>query len=426
MSRHLTWRFWLYAAASALLLLIGLVQPPGESSTSFIALAPFVTVIVLSIISGWWRSVEVTRVSLGRLRIIEGDEVALFVDLRCPHPVAVADFELQLPAALEPVSSCRITQPIAGDSRLRFDLRATRWGAIGPEFLNVVTRDRFALTECIQQFPLTNLIHVHPPSQRIQAILHAERTRSTIGDHRSIARGPGLELAEVRNHQPTDPIGRIHPVLSMRRGRPMVVDRHTERATDVILYIDAVQDVGSALDSTLRSTIAAAIGLQQRHFRSMDRIGILNRSTGVQWLPPSLGRRAGHLIVDALLSSAVMRDRPADLETLPYVQLDGRSLILALTPLYSEVVVADLARLRNRGHPVAVIAIDRPLDTSVDATARRILRIDNEINRRQLRELGVTVLPWETAGPLDPVLRRAVSAGRGPGRQRGALPGVRA
>ncbi len=190
----------------------------------------------------------------------------------------------------------------------------------GPEFLNVVTRDRFGLTESIQQFPLTNILHVHPPSERIQAMLHAERTRSTVGDHRSNAQGPGMELAEVRAYQSGDPVRRIHPGLSLRRGKPMVADRYTEQASDVVLFVDVVQDVGEPLDSTLRSTIAAAIGLQQRHFRSMDRVGILDRSTGVRWLPPSLGRRAGHIIVDTLLSSRPMQDRRGDLPTVPTQQ----------------------------------------------------------------------------------------------------------
>lgn len=425
MSRHLTWRFWLYALAGAVLLTTALGQPPGQGTGVFVALAPFVVVIVGSIVSGWWRSVEVTRVALSRLRTIEGDEIDVLVDLRSPLPVAIADIELQLPASLAPVSPTRTIRSLAGDHRIRFTVRATRWGVVGPEFLNVVTKDRFSLTECIQQFPLANVVQVHPPSERVQAMLHAERTRSTIGDHRSHARGPGLELAEVRHHRATDPVRRIHPVLSLRRGQPMVVDRHTEQASDVVLYIDAVQDIGTQLDSTLRSGLAAAIGLQQRHFRSMDRVGVLNRSTGVHWLPPSLGRRAGHIIVDALLSTAVMRDRPGDLATLPHPQLDGRSLILAISPLYSEVVLTDLAQLRHRGHPVAVVVVERPLAAEVDQVTRRILAVDNEISRRRLGQLGITVLPWSTSAPLDPVLRRAVSAGRGPGRQRGSLPGVR-
>ena len=345
MSRHLTWRFWFYGIVSALLLVAGLAAPDTEAAVWFVAMSPFVAVIILSLLSGWWRSLSIERVSLSRLRTIEGDELSVILDVRCPQPIAIADLELQLPAKLEPVSAPRVIQPLDGDSRIRFDVRAIQWGVTGPEFLNVVTRDRFGLTETIQQFPLTNRLHVHPPSERIQAMLNATTTRSAIGDHRSKARGQGMEMAEVRAFNSSDPVRRIHPTLSLRRGRPMVVERHTEQASDVVLFVDAVQDIGAPLDSTLRSTAAAAIGLQQRHFRSMDRVGILDRSTGVRWLSPALGRRAGHVIVDALLSSQVMQDRRGDLPSLPMTNLHTRSLILAISPLYSEVFASDLAFL---------------------------------------------------------------------------------
>ncbi len=421
MSRHLTWRFWLYSTLGSGLLIIGLAMPTERSTVFFIALAPFVSVIMLSLLSGWWVPLHVDRVSLSRFRTIEGDEISVYVDVSCARSVPLVDLELQLPAALEPLSPPRVVQPLPGPSRIRFDVRARKWGVTGPEFLNVVTRDRFGLTESIQQFPLTNILHVHPPSERIQAMLHAERTRSTVGDHRSSARGPGMELAEVRAYQSGDPVRRIHPGLSLRRGKPMVADRYTEQASDVVLFVDVVQDVGEPLDSTLRSTIAAAIGLQQRHFRSMDRVGILDRSTGVRWLPPSLGRRAGHIIVDTLLSSRPMQDRRGDLPTVPTHDLEGRSLILAISPLHSEVFASDVAQLRRRGHRVALLLVDRGLDRSVSPTARRVNRITIEWQKRRLAALGVTVLPWHTGVPVEPVLRRAISAGRSPTVHRGSL-----
>ena len=421
MSRHLTWRFWLYALVSIVILVFGLTADDDVASVWFIGLAPFVSVLTLSVLSGWWRTIDVERVTLSRLRLIEGDQLSINIDLVCPQPVAIADFELQLPSRLEPITAPRVIQRIDGDSRIRFDVRAVQWGVTGPEFLNVVTRDRFSLTETIQQFPLNNQLHVHPPTERIQAMIEASTTRSAIGDHRSKARGSGVELAEVRDYNSSDPVRRIHPALSLRRGRPMVAERHTEQASDVVLFIDAVQDVGETLDSTLRSTVAAAIGLQQRHFRSMDRVGILDRSTGVRWLSPALGRRAGHIIVDTLLSAHVMQDRPGDLPSLPLSGLHTRSMILAVTPLHSEVFVSDLAQLRHAGFNVVTIQVSRPLPSNVDLTSRRIARISSAWQHNRLAELGIPVLPWDTSLPIEPVLRRASSSARTSGSRRGSL-----
>lgn len=421
MSRHLTWRFWLYLVLGAALVIAGLSAPDGEATLPFVMATPFVAVIVLSLILGWWRTVEIERVSLSRLRTIEGDELSINVDLRCPQPIDVIDLEMQLPAQLEAVSAPRVIQRIEGDSRIRFDVRATQWGVTGPEFLNVVTRDRFGLSETIQQFPLANRVHVHPSSERIQAMINATTTRSAIGDHRSQARGPGMELAEVRDYSTSDPVRRIHPALSLRRGRPMVAERHTEQATDVVLFIDAVQDVGTNLDSTLRSTVAAAIGLQQRHFRAMDRVGILDRSTGVRWLSPALGRRAGHIIVDTLLSAQVMHDRRGDLPSLPMSSLHNRSLIMAISPLYSEVFVSDLAQLRRAGFPVVVLQVDRSFGSDVGLIEQRLARINATWQQRRLGELGISVLPWNTKLPIEPVLRRAVSSSQTVTARRGSL-----
>lgn len=410
MSRHLTWRFWLYLVVGATLIIVGLSAPDGDATLPFVMATPLLSVIILSLLSQWWRTVDIERVSLSRLRTIEGDELSINVDLRCPHPIDIIDLELQLPAQLEPVSAPRVVQRLDGDSRVRFDVRAIQWGVTGPEFLNVVTRDRFGLTETIQQFPLANRVHVHPSSERIQAMIHAATTRSAIGDHRSRARGPGMELAEVRDYNTSDPARRIHPALSLRRGKPMVVERHTEQATDVVLFIDAVQDVGTVLDSSLRSTVAAAIGLQQRHFRAMDRVGILDRSTGVRWLSPALGRRAGHIIVDTLLSAQVMHDRRGDLPSLPMSNLHTRSLILAISPLYSEVYVSDLAQLRRAGFSVVVLQVDRPFGSDVGLIEQRMARINATWQQRRLAELGISVLPWNTQLPIEPVLRRAASS----------------
>ena len=421
MSRHLTWRFWLYSLVSIAVLIFGLTVEIESASVWFIGLAPFVSVLVLSVLSGWWRTIDVERVTLSRLRLIEGDQLSINIDISCPQPVAIADLELQLPGRLEPITAPRVVQRIDGDSRIRFDVRAVQWGVTGPEFLNVVTRDRFSLTETIQQFPLNNRLHVHPPTEQIQAMIKASTTRSAIWDHRSKARGSGMELAEVRAYNSSDPVRRIHPTLSLRRGKPMVAERHTEESSDVVLFIDAVQDVGETLDSTLRSTVAAAIGLQQRHFRAMDRVGILDRSTGVRWLSPALGRRAGHIIVDTLLSSHVMQDRPGDLPSLPLSGLHTRSMIVAVTPLHSEVFVSDLAQLRHAGFNVLTIQVRRPLPQDIDLTERRIARISSAWQHNRLAELGIPVLPWDTSLPIEPVLRRASSSARTSGSRRGSL-----
>ena len=116
-----------------------------------------------------------------------------------------------------------------------------------------------------------------------------------------------------------------------------------------------------------------------------------------------------------------MQDRRGDLPTIPIESLDGRSLILAVSPLYSEVFTSDLAQLRRRGHSVVVLLVERQLDTGASAIARRVTRITNEWQKRRLAELGVVVLPWDPSGPVEPVLQKAVLAGQRPMGGRGSI-----
>jgi hypothetical protein len=153
----------------------------------------------------------------------------------------------------------------------------------------------------------------------------------------------------------------------------------------------------------------------------MDRVGILDRSTGVRWLSPALGRRAGHIIVDTLLSAQVMHDRRGDLPSLPMSSLHNRSLILAISPLYSEVFVSDLAQLRRAGFSVVVLQVDRPFGSDVGLIEQRLARINTTWQQRRLGELGISVLPWNTQLPIEPVLRRAVSSSQAVTAMRGSL-----
>ena len=371
--------------------------------------APFLWAIVFSLVDGWWPIVSVPEVELETPRVIEGDDVEFRVSLSAPRSVPWMEAELQLPAALEGAGSLRWVEPLhAGEAANRtFTLRAVRWGVTGPEWLTIVTRDHLGMSERVQHLAINNRMRVHPPTERLTSLIPLARTRTVTGDHRSKRRGAGTELAEVRPYRPGDPIRQIHSRLSQRRGTPMVLERHPDESSDVVLYVDSVQDVGIDLDSSLRWTVTAAIALSQRHLRSMDRIGILDRGAGVRWLSPKLGRRALHEIVDALLSTAVLRPRGEDLNTVPFARIPRGATIFAVTPLLSTVASSDLLSLRRRGHEVIVIQPQpKPAIAEVSALAHRVFRVSNEVRRRSLTDSGVVVIPWNPDEPLEPTLAR--------------------
>ncbi len=407
MSRHLTYRFWLCVVVAGFGLVGGFVI--GEVRV-LAAAVPFLVVLVLSLVEGWWPTVRVLRVRPSTERAIEGDEFSLDIDVFAPGRVHWVEFEVQVPSSIEAVDSLRKVMSISGHRAFGVRLRLLQWGVSRPDWLTVVSRDRFGLTEVVQHVLISTPIRVHPHTERLVRLTPLAEPRQITGDHRSLRRGSGTELADVRPFRRGDPLRAVHPRLSARRGEPMVTERHVEEAADMIVYVDALQDIGDGNESTLSWTVTACMALAQRHLRSMDRVGIVGRSTGVRWLEPSVGRRARHTIVDTLLATTTLPVVGLVQSTDP-LPIPRNATVIAVSPLLSDTAIDDLIRLRRRGHRVIAIRPDSLPSGDTSELARRIFRVENEISRRRLADAGVLVVPWDPSTALEPVIRRLSTAG---------------
>lgn len=407
MNRHLTHRFWL----CALLGLGGAVATLFTRSLEPVAIgAPFLVVLVLSVVDGWWPVARLESIAVSAPRVIEGDELFFTFQVGSEGSVGWVDLEVQLPAMLTPIGPSRFVSSINGTSMFEVHVRAKRWGASSPEWAVLITRDRFGISERVSRLAVWVPVRVHPPSDRLTSLLPLHRQRPVTGDHRSQRIGPGSELAEIRPYRFGDPIRSVHPVLSQRRRTLMVIDRHPDQSSDVVLLIDSAQDLGVDLDTTLRWTVTAATALTERHLRAQDRVGLLDIGRGVRWLPTRLGRHHLHTVVDALLSTEVLsRDQEVEEFVIP-ANLPRSATIIAISPLLTELVLTALIDLRSTGHEILVI---KPTvsssDESVSHLAQRIFRVGNELNERWLIERGVVVVPWASGDSLEQVLRRVVN-----------------
>lgn len=406
MTRSLTHRFWLCGAVG----IGGLVLTLATGSLEGAALgAPFLIVLLLSLLDGWWQPVRAEAPTVSASRVIEGDELVFAIELDADRPVPWVELELQFPATLEPTGPARFVAALDGRRRFEVPVRAVRWGASGPEWAVVTSRDRFGVSELVVRYPLVVPVRVHPPSERLSSLVPLYRDRPVTGEHHSRRTGPGSELAEVRPYRFGDPVRAIHPRLSRRKATPMVLERHPDRSSDVVLLVDSAQDLGVDLDTTLRWTVTAATALGERHLRAQDRVGLLDVGRGVRWLPARVGRRQLHTVVDALLATEVLVHQSRDDVFVVPANLPRTATIVAVSPLLAEPVLTALVELRSRGHEVLVIKppIPEP-DASISHLARRIFRAGNELNERWLLERGATVVPWSPGEPLDHILRRVI------------------
>ena len=415
MSRHLTHRFWTC-------FLIGwggigialLTRSLGSAALT----APFFAAIAVSLADGWWPDARVEGPSVSTQRLVEGDVLEFAIDVVTGRPTWV-ELELQFPASLLPLGPARLVTVADGRQRFTVPLQAARWGAAGPEWAVLTTRDRLGLTERVTRYPLHLPVRVHPPAERLNSLIPLYRERPVTGEHRARSKGPGSELAEVRPYRWGDPVRMVHPRLTARRGSPMVVERHPDRSSDVVLLVDSAQDLGVDLDTTLRWTVTAAMALGERHLRAQDRVGLIDVGRGVRWLPARLGRRHLHTVVDALLATEVLPRRQTDLGHIPRSKLPRSATVVAISPLLSEITLSTLVDLRSRGHEIMVIrpTIPEP-EPRITELARRIFRVGNELNERWLVDRGVIVIPWSTGDSLEHVMRRVV---RNLGRTRQAV-----
>lgn len=406
MLRSVTHRFWLCVTVGFGGLILSLAIRTLEPAALG---APFVVVLLLSLLDGWWQPVEAAGEAVSSPRVIEGDEFTFSIDLIAERPMPWVELEIQFPATLTPTGPARFVTSLNGRRTFEVPVKAIRWGAAGPEWAVVTTRDRFGISELVTRYALSVPVRVHPPSERLTSLVPLYRDRPVTGEHRSRRTGPGSELAEVRPYRFGDPIRAIHPRLSQRRGTPMVLERHPDRSSDIVLLIDSAQDLGVDLDTTLRWTVTAVTALADRHLRAQDRVGLLDVGRGIRWIPGRLGRRHLHTVVDALLATEVLANQNRDDVFVVPNNLSRSATIVAVSPLLSELVLGALVDLRSRGHEVLVVkpALPDP-DEPISDLARRIFRAGNELNERWLLERGATVVPWASGVPLEYIMRRVV------------------
>jgi uncharacterized protein (DUF58 family) len=127
------------------------------------------------------------------------------------------------------------------------------------------------------------------------------------GDERSLVRGPGIELAEVREYQPGDDVRHIDWKITARTDRPHVREAYAERALDAWLLLDVSASVDWGTTRCLKRDRAIELAgvagsLLGRHG---NRVGaLLFAERPLVLVPPGSGRT--HL----LRVLAQVRDEP--------------------------------------------------------------------------------------------------------------------
>jgi uncharacterized protein (DUF58 family) len=441
-----------YAGLVAAALLVG----PVLGRPALLALvAPFAVALAAALAGGRAPRVEIT-LALDRDRAIEGDVVPVRLGLTAAGRVDKLDLVVPLPPGLAPADPTpAVAVALAGGDRREVErgVRCDRWGAYRLGEVVARAHDPLRVVTWEWRVPAAAQLTVFPPLERLRSLVRPFDTQLYAGNRVARQRGDGIELADVRPFLPGDRTRSINWRATARRGTPWVTERHPERNTDVVLFLDSFADVDDGAGGTLRRAVSAAAALAAGYLRERDRVGLVGFGGIVRWLVPSQGQAALYRLLDTLMETSVFSTAVwRDVKWVPPRVLPPKALLLALTPLNDDRIVAALLDLRARGYDLAIIDVSpvgvpaaanpaagtgaaravarrvgaalpappwRPRVEPMDGPAERLWVLEREVRRHHYERLGVAVVEWRHDDDVDRVLAEVELCRRRPAPARG-------
>jgi uncharacterized protein (DUF58 family) len=188
------------------------------------------------------------------------------------------------------------------------------------------------------------------------------------GDYRTLFRGAGLDLADLREYQYHDDVRHIDWNVTARLQVPHVREYHEDRELAAWFFVDmsASVDFGSG-EASKQSVAVQFVALIARVLtRRGNRVGLLRYGSRVDVvIPPRTGRRHVLHLLSSLLQPPAGEPRPTDLSAMlthALRMMRRRSLVFLVSDFISVPGWAPwLARLAQR-HEVIAIRLYDPLE----------------------------------------------------------------
>ena len=354
----------------------------------------------------------VATVGLRDERTLEGAEVPMTVTLRTELAVDRADIAVKLPRGVELVDGdlVRSVRLHAREEReLNLTICCTSWGLYDVGEVRVQARDVFRLVTWAASVEPAHRLKAYPRPVALRRLLAPMQTQAFAGSQVARAKGDGVEYADIRDFVPGDRVRSINWRASARRRTLVVNERHPERNTDVVLFVDSFTDVRGAGRSLLEEAIRAAASLATKYLERRDRVGLVGFGGVLRWLQPGMGASQRYRLVETMLETGVAPTYTwRDVNIIPARTLPPAALVVALTPLVDPRFVAALEDLRGRRFDIAVVELDpvplvEPGRSDVERAAYRLWLLDREARRARLESRGIGVATWGD-DELDTVL----------------------
>jgi uncharacterized protein (DUF58 family) len=261
---------------------------------------PFVLFVLVGLALAAEPSVEVQAEGTPE-RTIEGDAVDVVARVRSTTGASRVDVAIQLPAGLRGVdgTAVQVVRLEAGaDRTLTKSVVADRWGAFPLGGLGVRVHDRTSMFVYEQTTAATATVRFYPPPERLRRMARPRRTQLVAGDRvAKRAMGEGIELADLRLFAPGDRPRDVNWRVSARHRELWVTQRHPERSTDVVVFVDMFSD------AALLPAVRTASTLIDADLRTRDRVGLVGFGGVLQWVRPGQGLRQLYRLLDTLVDA---------------------------------------------------------------------------------------------------------------------------
>ena len=366
-----------------------------------IAAAPFVLVVALGSRARDPRIAVAFRMDADRT--LEGVDEDVTLTVRSERAVDRLELVLDLPAGVQ-VAGGDEAQSLrlhAGEEReLDLAVRCLRWGVYDLGAVNVRARDHWRLMTWESRVGASHRLKAYPRPLTLQRLLAPMETQAFAGNQVARTKGDGIEYADIRDFVPGDRVRSINWRASARRQGLVVNERHPERNTDVVLFVDSFADVRDGGRSVLDDAVRAAAALAAKYLEHRDRVGLVGFGGVLRWLQPGMGSTQRYRLVETLLETGVAPTYTwRDVNVIPARILPPAALVLALSPLVDPRFVAALEDLRGRRYDVAVVEVDpvplvRPGPTEVERAAYRLWLLEREVLRWRLEKRGIGIATW--------------------------------
>ena len=408
-----------HAALGAVLTVLGLAL--GRPEPTLLG-APFLFALLVG--AALARRPEVrAAVRVAPTEAVEGDEAEVTVDLTADGPVARAEVALLLPAglaAVEPGTVAAVALRPGETKRVRFGVACRQWGGYGLGTVRVRARDPLRFFADEGTFDQRQALRVFPRPESFRSLLRPAETQPWAGNRLARAKGDGIEYADIRPFAAGDRVRSINWRLTARRGELHVNERHPERNSDVILFLDAFSDVARDGEGTRLQAVRGAAALAERYLAAQDRVGLVTFGGILHWLGPASGPTQRQRMVEALIETDVVFSYAwKALSAIPPRMLPPGALVVALSPLLDERSVNALYDLAARGIDLAILEVApepfaAPSGERNGDVAFRVWLMEREAVRERFRQLGVPIATWRDGEPMEQALAELAACRRRP------------